>query len=169
MRLTLLRRDFPSTKRHFRRRSSFQVMPSRRSPRHNHASGVSTSRSQIFFVRPSETTPRINKDSTCLISSGFISHQRLQISSLIDFHDDLCDIVRRINSAYSVRILVNVADAFICITVSLFCSYFVPTQQNRGKSICVFILLIYWGLMKLLVLLLACTSCTEMVSNLRPR
>jgi hypothetical protein len=166
MRLTSLRRDFPSTKRHLRRRSSFQVMPSRRSPRHNHASGISTSRSQIFFVRPSETTPRINKDSTCLISSGFISHLRLQISSLIDFHDDLCDTIRSINSAYSVRILVNVADAFVCITVSLFCSYFYPAQRKHEETVYIFLLVICWSLVKLLVLLHVCTTCTEEVSKI---
>lgn len=90
---------------------------------------------------------------------------RVQILSLINLNDELCVMVRNINSVYSLRILINVADAFICITVSLFFLNFLPTQPSRGKSSLIFIFIICWSLMKLLVLLCACTSCTEEVSK----
>jgi hypothetical protein len=146
------------------RRSYFLVASSKRTPQRSHVSGISPSSTENS-VLPNDATPHIIKEPTGLISPGIISHLRLQILSLTGFHDDLCDTVRRINTAYSERLLVNVADAFICLTVSLFCSYFMPMQQNHGVSICLFLLIIYWGLMKLLVLLYACTSYTEEVSK----
>lgn len=151
IKLSPLRSDFLSAKRHLRR-PSFKIIPSKLTPRRNHVSGMSTSSPQIFSVRPKNLP-------------GLISRGKFEITSLIDFHTDVCDIVRRINSAYSARILVNVADAFVSITVSLFCSYFVPMQHNRGKSTSLFIMLIYWNFMKLLVLLRVCTICAEEVSE----
>jgi hypothetical protein len=161
-----LRSEFPSAKPHLSRISSFQVTSSKLTPRHSHASAMSTFRSQVFCVCPTDLTQHVNKNPKSLLSSGFISHLRLRISSLIDFHDDLCDVVRSINSAYSLQILVNVAEAFVCITVSLFCSYFIPSRGNRGKILHVLMLLIYCGLVKLMVILGACTTCTEEVSKI---
>jgi len=131
----------------------------------SHSFEVSTSLSQIVSSRPRNLTSHISRDSTCLSSSKLTSGMRVQILSLINFHDELCVMFRNINSVYSLRILVNVADAFICITVSLFFWYFLLTQPSRGKSSLIFIFIICWSLMKLLVLLCACTSCTEEVSN----
>jgi hypothetical protein len=159
--LTSLDNHFPPAKPDSRR-SYFLVASSKRTPQLCHVSRISLSSTENSAL-PNDATPHIFKDPTGLISPGITSHLRHQILSLTDFHDDLCDIVRRINTAYSERLLVNVADAFICITVSLFCSYFMPMQH--GLSICLFILIIYWGLMKLLVLLYACTSYTEEVSK----
>jgi hypothetical protein len=99
----------------------------------SHLSGVSTSLSQIVSARPMNLMSRVNIDSACLSSPKFTSDLRVQILLLINFHDELCVMVRNINSVYSLRILVNVADAFICITVSLFFSYFLPTHRSRGK------------------------------------
>jgi hypothetical protein len=131
----------------------------------NNLFGKSTSLSQIVSARPRNLTSHVNVDSTCLLSPRFTLGLRVQILSLINFHDELCVMVRSINSVYSVRILVNVADAFVCITVSLFCTYFLPTEHNLGKSSFLLLFILYWSLMKLLVLLCACTSCTEEVSK----
>jgi hypothetical protein len=167
--LPALSSGFPSAKPQHRRRSSFEIMSSKCPARRNRVSGMSTFSSQVFCVSPKVVTSRINKDSTRLLSPGFTLHLRLQILSLIDFHDGLCDTVRSINSAYSVRILTNVADIFIGITVSLFCSYFIPTHSNHVKTIYIFILVVYFDLARLLILLYACTACTEEVSSLRSR
>jgi hypothetical protein len=40
-----------------------------------------------------------------------------------------------------------------------------PTQPSHGKYPLLFIFIICWSLVKLLVLLCACTSCTEEVSK----
>jgi hypothetical protein len=131
----------------------------------SHMSVVSTSLSQIVSVHSRNLMSHINIDSTCLSSPKFTLGLRVQILSLINFHDELCVMVRNINSVYSLLILVNVAEAFICITVSLFLVYFLPTLPSRGQSSHLYIFMTCWGLIKLLVLLRACTSCTEEVSK----
>jgi hypothetical protein len=145
--------------------SSISLSLNKPKPRRNHLFGMSASLSEIVSARPRNLTSRVNVGPTCLLSPRFALGLRVQILSLINFHDELCAMVRSINSAYSVRILVNVADAFICITVSLFCSYFLPTQQTRETPILLLIFIVCWSLMKLLVLLCACTGCTEEVSK----
>jgi hypothetical protein len=141
-------------------RRSSELLPSRHTPRRDYLPRTSTFHSQIFSV-----THHNKRHSTCLISPAFSLHLRHEIPLLIDIHDNLCDLVRSINSAYSLRILLNVADAFICITVCLFCSYFVRTKENPVRTTWLFIAMMYWGLMKLFVLLRACTTCTEEVSK----
>jgi hypothetical protein len=49
--------------------------------------------------------------------------------------------------------------------VSLFFTYFLLTHPSHEKSSLIFIFIICWSTMKLLVLLCACTSCTEEVSK----
>jgi hypothetical protein len=136
----------------------------KRKPGCSHLFEVSTSLPQIVSACHRNLTSHVNADYTCLSSPKFTVGLRVQILSLINLHDDLCAMVRNINSVYSLRILVYVANAFICITVSLFFWYFLPTQPSNGKSL-LFVFIICWRLMKLLVLLCACTSCTEEVSK----
>jgi 7tm Chemosensory receptor. len=145
--------------------SSISLPPNKRKAGCIHLLGMSTSLSKTVCARPRNLTSHVNIDSTCLSSPKFTLGLRVQILSLINFHDELCVIVRSINSVYSVHILVNVAEAFICITVSLFCSYFLPTKPNLGTLSLIFIFIICWSLTKLLVLLYACTRCTEEVSK----
>ena len=145
--------------------SSFSLSSNKRKTRCSHLFEVPSSLSQIVSTRPRNLTSHVSVDSTCLSSSKLTSDLRVQILSLINFHDELCLVFRSINSVYSLRILVNVADAFICITVSLFFWYFLLTQPSLGKYSLIFIFVVCWSLMKLLVLLCACTSCTEEVSK----
>jgi hypothetical protein len=145
--------------------SSISHSSNKRKWRCTHLFEVSTSLSQVVSARPRNLTSHVNLDFTCLSSSKLTSELRVQILSLTNLHDELFVMVRNINSLYSLRILVNVADTFICITVSLFLLNFLPTHPNHGKLLLVFIFLICWSLMKLLVLLCACTSCTEEVRN----
>lgn len=145
--------------------SSISLSSNKRKRGCRHLFEVSTSLSQFVSVRSRNLTSHVNLDSTCLSSSKLTSDLRVKILSLINLHDELCAMVRNINSVYSLRILVNVADAFVCITVSLFFRYFLLTQPSRGKSSLIFTFVICWSLMKLLILLCACTSCTEEVSK----
>jgi hypothetical protein len=131
----------------------------------NHLFGMTTSLSQIVSARSRNLVSCVNTNSTCLLSPGLRVGVRLQIVSLMNFYDELCIMVRTVNSVYSVRNLVNVADAFISITASLFGSYFIPTQQQSERTTCILIFIGCWSVMKLLVLLCACTSCTEEVSK----
>jgi len=145
--------------------SSISLSSHRRKPGCSHLFEVSTSLSQIVSACPRNLTSHVNIDYTCLSSPKFAVGLRVQILSLINFHNELCVMVRYINSVYSLNILVNVANAFVCITVSLYFLDFLPTQPCHGKYSLIFIFIICWSLMKLLVLLCACTSCTEEVSK----
>jgi len=99
--------------------SSISLSSNKRKPGCSHLFEVSTSLSQIVSARPRNLTLHTNIDYTCLSSPKFTLGMRVQILTLINLHDELCVMFRNINSVYCLRILVYVADAFICITVSL--------------------------------------------------
>jgi hypothetical protein len=127
--------------------SSISLPSNKRKPGCSHFFEVSTSLSQIASARPRNLTSHVSIDSTYLSSSKLTSDLRVQILSLINLHDDLCVMFRSINSVYSLRILVNVADAFIFITVSLFFWYFFSHGQ-QWKILTYTIFIICCSLMK---------------------
>jgi hypothetical protein len=85
--------------------------------------------------------------------------------TLAAFHGKLCDIVTTINSVYSLPILFNIADIFMGVSVEMFGLYFIVCEHSSKIMQCSMIaLLSSWYLLKLVIVLHACVTCSSEVS-----
>lgn len=85
--------------------------------------------------------------------------------SLAVIHGKLCDLLTLINSVYSLPILLNIANIFVTITVSMFCAFLIICEYSKETTLG-YVLVAYcaWCVLKLTIVFHACIACTSEVS-----
>lgn len=87
--------------------------------------------------------------------------------SLAVIHGKLCDLVMVINSLYSLPILFIIADIFVGVTVEMFCVfYIICSYSSKIIGISIMASVFCWCLLKLVIVLHTCVTCTSEVSFL---
>jgi hypothetical protein len=87
--------------------------------------------------------------------------------SLAVIHGKFCDLVMVINSVYSLPILFIIADIFVGVTVEMFSVFYIICFYSaKIIEISIIASVFSWCLLKLVIVLHTCVTCTSEVSFL---
>jgi hypothetical protein len=116
-------------------------------------SNINTSSSEIFKESSFSQGTKIN----------FLEKSRY----LAVIHGKLCDLVKVINSVYSLPILFIIADIFVGVTVEIFnVFYIICLYSTKIIELSILTSVISWYILKLVIVLHTCVTCTSEVSFL---
>ena len=93
---------------------------------------------------------------------------RLQLQNMAELHNKLCDSLFKVNSAYSVQVLSNLATIFVSITIALFLIFYIfftNNASNEAHQLLIFVEISVSSSLRIVFLLYSCTSCSNKVSE----